>query len=159
MSVKNLKKNVIKGTFSFRTALILERCGYMVEDPERLLCGVGTMHEDSPASKKKFHFKLGTFNKNTNRRQQIGTNDIAFVSFFIRYGLIGIGILFYLLTRFFLQYMQGKDITAGIGLTLWLYAVFRIMSGDEFSPFFYCLLFVCSIITQNVTRSLKYIHL
>lgn len=159
MSVKDLKKNAAKGTFSFRTALIFERCGYMAEEPERLLCGVGVMHEDSPASKKKFHFKSGSINNNTHKRKQIGTDDVAFVSFFIRYGLVGIGMLFYLLTRFFLQYMQGKDIAAGIGLTLWLYAVSRIMSGDEFTPFFYCLLFVCSIITRNVTRSLKYIHL
>jgi len=159
LSVKRLKKNAAKGTFSFRTALIFERCGYMVEKPGRLLFGVGTMHEDSPVSKKKFHFKSGTLNKNTNRRQQIGTDDIAFVSFFLRYGLVGIAILFYLLIRLFLQYMQGKDIAAGIGLTLWIYAFFRIMSGDEFTPFFYCLLFVCSIITRNVTRSLKYIPL
>ncbi len=159
VSVKDLKTNAAKGSFSFRTALVFERCGYMAEEPERLLCGVGAMHEDSPASKKKFHFKSGTFNNNTHRRKQIETDDVAFVSFFIRYGLAGIGILFYLLTRFFCLYMQGKDIAAGIGLTLWLYAVFRIMSGDEFTPFFYCLLFVCSIITRNVTRSLKYIHL
>ncbi len=159
MSVKDLKKNAEKGTFSFRTALIFERCGYMAGEPERLLCGVGTMHEDSPASKKKFHFRSGTWNRNTERRQQIGTDDVAFVSFFIRYGLAGIGILFYLLARLFQQYMQGRDIAAGIGLTLWFYAVFRIMSGDEFTPFFHCLLFVCSIITRNVTQSLKYIHL
>jgi len=155
MLVNGLKKNSAKGSFSFRVALISERCRYMAKEPERLLCGVGSMHEYSPASKKKFHFKSGTFNRNTDRRQQIGTDDVAFVSFFIRYGLVGIGILFYLLTLFFIQYMQGKDIVAGIGLILWLYAVFRIMSGDEFTPFFYCLLFVCSIITRNVTRSLN----
>ena len=159
MSVKGPEKSAAKGSFSFRTALIAERCGFMAEEPGRLLCGTGTMHEDSPASKKKFHFKSGTFNRNTDRRQQIGTDDVAFVSYFIRYGLVGIGILFYLLIRFFLQYMRGKDIAAGIGLALWLYAFFRIMSGDEFTPFFYCLLFVCSIITQNISRSLKYIHL
>jgi len=153
ISAKGVTKNAAKGSFSFRTALIFERCCYMAEEPERLLCGVGTMHEDSPASKKKFHFKSGTINRHTNRRQQIGTDDVAFISFFIRYGLIGIGILFSLLVRFLLQYMRGKDIAAGIGITLWLYAVFRIMSGDEFTPFFFCLLFTCSIITRNVTRS------
>jgi len=159
IAVKGSEKSAAKGSFSFRTALVFERCGYMAEEPGRLLCGVGAMHEDSPASGKKFHFKSGTVNKNTNRRQQIGTDDVAFVSFFIRYGLIGIGILFYLLTRFFLQYVRGEDLAAGIGLTLWLYAVFRVMSGDEFTPFFYSLLFVCSIITRKVTRSFKYIRL
>lgn len=159
MSVKGPEKSAAKWSFSFRTALTAERCGYMAEEPGRLLCGTGTMHEDSPATKKKFHFKSGTFNQNIDRRQQIGTDDVAFVSFFIRYGLVGIGILFYLLIRLFLQYVRGKDIAAGIGLTLWLYAFFRIMSGDEFTPFFYCLLFVCGIITRNVTWSLKYIQL
>jgi len=159
ISVKGPEKSAAKGSFSFRTALIAERCGYMAKEPRRLFCGVGAMHEDSPASRKKFHFKSGTLNRNTDRRQQIGTDDVAFVSFFLRYGLVGIGILFYLLIRLFLQYMRGEDIAAGIGLTLWLYAFFRIMSGDEFTPFFYCLLFVCGIITRNVTRSLKYFHL
>jgi len=159
MSVKGLEKSAAKGSFSFRTALIFERCGYMAEKPGRLLFGVGAMHEDSPASGKKFHFKSGTLNRNTDRRQQIGTDDVAFVSFFLRYGLVGIGMLFYLLIRLFLQYMQGEDMAAGIGLTLWLYAFFRIMSGDEFTPFFHCLLFVCSVITRSVTLSLKYVRL
>jgi len=155
VSVNGAKKNAAKGSFSFRTALIFERCGYMAEEPGRLLCGVGAMHEDSPASRKKFHFKSGTINKHTNRRQQIGTDDVAFIGLFIRYGLVGIGILFYLLTRLFLQYMRGKDLASGIGLTLWLYAVFRIMSGDEFTPFFFCLLFACSIIARNINLSSK----
>lgn len=153
LSVKGLKKNATKGTFSFRTAFVLERWNYMTEKPERLLCGVGTMHEDSPASGKKFHFKLGVIKKKTNRRQRIDTNDIAFISFFIRYGLVGTGIMFYLLFLLFLRYIHGKDIAAGIGITLWLYALFRVSSGDEFTPFFYCLLFVCSVITRKITLS------
>lgn len=151
--VKGLKKNAAKGTFSFRTAFILERWNYMAENPEHFLCGVGTMHEDSPAMGKKFHFKSGIIKKETNRKQQVDTNDVAFVSFFLRYGLVGTGILFWLLFLFFFRYMRGKDIAAGIGITLWIYAVFRVLSGDEFTPFFYCLLFVCSIITRKITLS------
>jgi len=153
LSVRGLEKHAAKGSFSFRTAFILERWIYMAEKPERLLCGVGSMHEDSPASRNKFHFKSGTFNRKTNRRQQIETNDAAFVSFFIQYGLIGTGILFCLLALFFFQYLRGKDIGAGIGITLWIYAVFRILSGDEFTPFFYLLSFACSIVTRRMTSS------
>jgi len=154
-SVKGLKRHAAKGSFSFRTAFILERWRYMAEKPERLLCGVGAMHEDSPASRQKFHFDSGPINRKTKRRQQIETTDAAFVTFFIQYGLIGTAILFYLLCLLFIRYMRGEDIAAGIGITLWLYAVFRILSGDEFTPFFYLLLFACSIVTRQISLSLN----
>ncbi len=159
LSGEGLGKEKIKGTFSFRIALAFERLDYMAKNPKRFLYGIGVRHEDSPATKEELHFKLGSIKKEAGKkygiRQQIDTVDIAFISFFLRYGFIGIGILFYLLYLFFSQYIKGKDIAAGIGITLLLYAFFRVLSGDEFTPFFYCLLFVCSIITRMVTSSLN----
>lgn len=89
------------GTFLFRIAMLNERVDWLRDNPEYLLTGVGTMHEDSPKTLQMFNFFLGTINEDRfYGKTIIESGDIAWVPIVIRYGLVGIFIhimMFFLL--------------------------------------------------------------
>jgi len=78
------------GTLAFRVAMLTERVVYLIDNPEYLLTGVGTMHEDSPRTLSQFHFQLGSTNMGRfYGRTIIESGDIAWVPIVLRYGLLG----------------------------------------------------------------------
>ena len=90
-----------EGTFSLRIAMLYERIDWLMNNPQYLLTGVGTMHEDSQNTLQMFDFSLGTNNEDRfYGKTIIESGDIAWVPIAIRYGLIGIFIhimMFFLL--------------------------------------------------------------
>lgn len=80
-----------QSTFMFRIALIAERADYLLSNPERMLFGVGPMHEDT--AQKHFNFKIGTANVDSNgqyRVSQLDSIDTVWGPLLIRYGFIGL---------------------------------------------------------------------
>lgn len=80
-----------QSTFMFRIALIAERADYLISNPEKLLLGVGPMHEDT--AQKHFNFRIGTANidsHNQARISQLDSIDTVWGPILIRYGFIGL---------------------------------------------------------------------
>ena len=80
-----------QSTFMFRIALIAERADYLISNPEKLLLGIGPMHEDT--AQKHFNFRIGTANidsHNQARISQLDSIDTVWGPILIRYGFIGL---------------------------------------------------------------------
>lgn len=76
-------------TFAFRISLLLERFFYLLQHPQYLLFGVGSIAEVSPNNR--FSFILGTVNDLYKSGYcMIDSNDIMWSSIVLRYGLSGI---------------------------------------------------------------------
>lgn len=79
------------GSSVFRLAMLIERCDYLVSNPEYLLFGVGAIHEDSPNCYNRFTFSLGTRNEGRYwGKCLIESGDITWVPITLRYGLVGV---------------------------------------------------------------------
>lgn len=80
-----------QSTFMFRIALMAERADYLLSNPEKMLFGVGPMHEDT--AQKHFNFKIGTANVDSNgqyRTGQLDSIDTVWGPLLIRYGFVGL---------------------------------------------------------------------
>lgn len=80
-----------QSTFMFRIALIAERADYLLSNPEKILFGVGPMHEDT--AQKHFNFRIGTTNIDSNGQYRIGqleSIDTVWGPLLIRYGFLGL---------------------------------------------------------------------
>lgn len=80
-----------QSTFMFRIALIAERADYLLSNPEKMLFGVGPMHEDT--AQKHFNFSIGTTNIDSNGQYRIGqleSIDTVWGPLLIRYGFLGL---------------------------------------------------------------------
>lgn len=80
-----------QSTFMFRIALIAERADYLLSNPEKMLFGVGPMHEDT--AQKHFNFRIGTTNIDSNGQYRIGqleSIDTVWGPLLIRYGFLGL---------------------------------------------------------------------
>ena len=80
-----------QSTFMFRIALIAERADYLISNPEKLLLGVGPMHEDT--AQKHFNFRIGTANIDSHyqiKTSQLDSIDTVWGPLLIRYGFIGL---------------------------------------------------------------------
>ena len=80
-----------QSTFMFRIALIAERADYLLSNPEKMLFGVGPMHEDT--AQKHFNFSIGTTNIDSNgqyRVCQLDSIDTVWGPLLIRYGFLGL---------------------------------------------------------------------
>lgn len=158
LSMRDTKKAEIEGTFTFRIFLVLERIEYMIAHPNKLLFGIGSVHEDSPYVQRKYNFTIGADKAdksgNFTIKQQIDTTDVAFISFFMRYGLIGLSLIILLLVILFKQFSNktNRRIEAQLGFTLMLYCFMRITSGDEFSHQKYLIFFICYIVIIKINK-------
>ncbi len=77
------------GNFSFRIGMLMERWGYLVDNPSSMPLGVGCIHEESPSNK--FYFLIGTVNKSFKYgRCMIESGDITWVPLLLRYGFLGV---------------------------------------------------------------------
>ena len=80
-----------QSTFMFRIALMAERADYLLSNPEKMLFGVGPMHEDT--AQKHFNFSIGTTNIDSNGQYRIGqleSIDTVWGPLLIRYGFLGL---------------------------------------------------------------------
>ena len=80
-----------QSTFMFRIALIAERVDYLLSNPEKMLLGVGPMHEDT--AQKHFNFIIGTADVDSNGQNrvcQLDSIDTVWGPLLIRYGFVGL---------------------------------------------------------------------
>lgn len=80
-----------QSTFMFRIALIAERADYLLSNPEKMLFGVGPMHEDT--AQKYFNFRIGTGYVDSNGQvitSQLESIDTVWGPLLIRYGFLGL---------------------------------------------------------------------
>lgn len=99
------------GTSIFRIAMLIERFDYLVKNPEYMLFGVGTIHEDSPNCYNRFNFSLGTRNEGRMYGKcLIESGDITWVPVTLRYGLVGIAIHLAILILIAILAWKRKDL-------------------------------------------------
>lgn len=95
-------------TFLFRIALFYERLDYVLEEPIRMVFGVGYMTEESSHSDPNFNFIVG-LPDDDGQIAQLETSDMAWPNFILRLGFVGTFIfmnLYYVLWR---KFYEGKD--------------------------------------------------
>lgn len=151
------------GTFLFRSFLIQERVEYMLEHPINFVFGCGMMHEDSPATARRFKFLVGTkkFDPQTGAysiQQQISTSDVAFLTNFMRFGLV---FIFLLLVLFFNMYKRvykslDSSFASNILFLILTYYLLRTLSGDEFTNLAYMMLYSFVICSTKSIKSILY---
>lgn len=154
LNMRSSKNAEVDGTFTFRTFMILERIEWMEGHPMNLLFGNGTIHEDSKKTASKFNFTIGYAKADEfgsySIKQQIETTDVAFLTFFMRFGVLGLVLLIVLLAILYKRYTKCSGMASYIGLALFLYSVLRILSGDEFTAVQYIILFSCATMCKRL---------
>lgn len=98
----------VDGTFLFRMALLYERGLYVLEEPIRMVFGVGLMAENSTQTEQEFDFIIGLMTPE-NTVIQLDTSDISWVPFMLRLGFVGTAIylsLYFMLGLFFYKYRK-----------------------------------------------------
>lgn len=136
----NANINDINGTFTFRIFLFTERMNYLFQHPQYLLTGVGTVHEDSPLNRNRFHFIVGSnkIDKEGNLVQQpIVTNDIAFITRIFEYGIIYFFLYIYFMIMVFKRLYKERNISIMvlIAFLLFLKMAIQCLGSDSFSTF------------------------
>ena len=112
------------GTLSFRVLLLIERVDYMLKNPDYLFFGIGTRHEDSPATQRDFSFILGTL-KQDGSHGQISSSDLAWLNPLMRFGLIGISLFIYL-SYLIIAYLYKNRKRSAIAMSAFLFYVLLI---------------------------------
>jgi len=144
-TIEDVDNTESEGSFMFRMILILERIEYMIDHPNKLLCGNGTIHEDSKKAQREFDFRIGTWKADASGKgivkSQIDTNDVALISMFMRYGLVFIVLFVVLCVNLFKVYNSNHNELSLISSIFLMYCILRILSGDEFTPINYSFLF------------------
>lgn len=103
------KGNVSGGSFMLRALILIERVDYLVQNPSKMLTGVGLIHEDT--AQKMFNFYLGS-RKTVNGEiiyQQIDNGDIVWPPILMRIGFIGLFLyllFFFKLLKFYYSYIK-----------------------------------------------------
>ena len=98
--------NAANGTFAFRISMCVERFYYLIDNPEKLLLGVGAIHEGSPNNR--FNFYLGTSNQMYDRCM-IESGDITWVPVVLRYGILGTLLYLYFFIMLVINFIHRKD--------------------------------------------------
>lgn len=120
------------GTFTFRMAMLGERVLYLLDNPQYLLTGVGTMHEDSPQTTTQFDFLIGTVNEGREfGKCIIESGDITWVPIVLRYGLIGVLLHFMMFVVIIRETRNREDILFVLA-PFYLGAIIRSFDGSFF---------------------------
>ena len=97
-------------TMTYRLAWLYERTSYLINQPlGEQIFGMGMISDSQPLTHKLYNFKLGLFNEETGRIEQLNTPDISYGNFVCQLGFVGTVIYLWLvisLTIFF--YKQRK---------------------------------------------------
>lgn len=102
--------DISEGNFEFRLVLVMERIEYMFKNSARLIFGIGTIEEQSPNNRLNFFIGSGNIDNEGNYyRQQIETTDVAFITDFLRYGLIYLIIFIGFITAIYKTALKNKS--------------------------------------------------
>lgn len=123
------------GSFALRVALTFERADYLFNHPQKLLFGVGAIHEDSPNNR--FSFYVGSFKTDSydyRSKQMIDTEDVAFVSHWFRFGSVYLVLIFALIISVIRRCVRYRNIQLmPTTLVTVLAAVISAVTCDFFS--------------------------
>jgi len=124
-------------TFLFRLNLAKEKWIYLVQHPAYLFFGVGPIYDDPNNKYNRFNFYLGTVRSDKRGFHQIETVDIAYVTHFFRYGLIGfipyVLVLFYLFRN--LNNVKNIDPIFHASYSSFILYVFQSLGSNKFDRF------------------------
>ncbi|MCQ2375201.1 MAG: O-antigen ligase family protein [Salinivirgaceae bacterium] len=98
--------NAENGTFAYRLSMLAERVEYLWDNPDKIIFGVGAIHEGSPNNI--FNFYLGTSNQ-IYEMCMIESGDITWVPITLRYGFVGILLYLYFYILLFANSVKRKD--------------------------------------------------
>jgi len=104
MDYDNLQK---ESNFFFRIAIMLERGEYLIDHSDKILLGVGSIHEDSPNNN--FDFLTGTQRIDGPGRGQLHSIDIMWCSPLIQYGLLGMLLIFLLIAHCSIIFFKNRN--------------------------------------------------
>lgn len=142
-------------TFMFRIALCAERADYLIQNPEKLLLGVGAMHENS--NNNNFKFSVGTpymDSKGNTYRGQLQTGDTTWGPIIIRYGLLGVCVTFGFLLIAFLKFYRKRELKMGMfGFIYMIGIIFTSIS--QYQTFTYEFLFLYALMFNLFERELS----
>ncbi len=122
------------GSFLLRFALTWERGDYLINHPNALIFGVGTIHEDSPNNN--FTFGIGSYKTTDDFRskQMIDTEDVALITHWLRYGSVYLILFFWFLKVSFKKAWQLRDFKYMLPLLMLLISMcISMVSVDFFS--------------------------
>lgn len=120
------------GSFYYRIALLLERVEY-IQSENKMLTGVGTIHEDSPSNNFRLYVGKSIYE---NRSSLIDTNDIAFATRIFRYGFIYLVLYCLYIIAAFRSLIRHKNEAAGtMGFLTLSIITFQCLGSDGFSMF------------------------
>lgn len=110
ISQGNFQGLASQSTFMFRIALIAERADYLTSNPEKMLLGVGPMHENT--AQKNFNFRIGTGNLDSNGQYitcQLDSIDTVWGPLLIRYGFLGLILHISIIVWMILAYYKKRE--------------------------------------------------
>lgn len=154
----NFRNGGSGGSFLFRMAVLVERIDYLTNNRDKLLTGVGLIHEDT--AQKQFNFFLGSYKMLGDERipQQIDTTDIVWPPILMRLGLIGVVLYLWLfgsLLVLFLKHAK-QSLWATLGamflFDFLVYSVADVQLVRNYSIFIYFIFYTIVIEEVNKRR-------
>ena len=138
------------GTFGFRLVLIYERVQYINKNLKRALFGIGVIQELSPNNNLSFLTGSGNLDPNGNYyRQMIDTQDVSFISHYLRFGAVYLLIYIYVLVKIIKNAIRGNNLYSDV--TLFVVSTYLIASltMDYFSLMEYWMPLLLAIIISE----------
>ena len=147
--------------FTFRLLLAQERLNYILDDPEKMIRGIGFVSEQNY---KENPFSIGLYDRKFGKIRQLDTGDIAWAIFFCRLGLGGLLLFllfYYKLSRAFWKSRQQNKLYSFYFVSLIVFLFFTsfgntIIAMDDF--YIYPILLVYQIVMkekENLLRTIK----
>ncbi|MFR1236648.1 MAG: hypothetical protein ACLSC9_10055 [Barnesiella sp.] len=116
-----------ESTLLLRMSMLYERTNRMLETPLTTYMGLGLMQEATPYTMSHFDFVLGIRNEDTGEIMQVETSDIAWITLFVRFGLLGTVIYLIYYCNLFLFFWKGKD--AAVKRTVCSYMLLMLITS------------------------------
>lgn len=125
-------------TYAFRIAIIWERLDYMLDHPQTILLGNGSVYEHTKACTSLFNFYIGSASLDKDGElfvRQIETTDIVFITHFFRYGIFYIIFIIQYLKLCFRRFNKTQNIWADVALLFLLFSIIRCTASSPFYDF------------------------
>ena len=108
--------------------MLKERIDYLIKNPILFIRGVGLRHDDSPLTKKEFHFFLGTNKPNSKgfwEPAQINSADLAWQTPLMQLGILGVFLLL-IITIMNIKFLFRYINTSNLAMAAFLFYIFLI---------------------------------